>query len=116
MWISVGEGRKTHHIESFAGPPFPFRPRHACSLQTECHVVEGIPPRKQAVFLKDVTQRWDVPRAYGFALDCDRAAIARLQPGNDVEQRALAAAGWTKKSENLAAMKFERDVLERPEC
>src|SRR4029079_10972731 len=46
---------------------------------------------------------------------CLRARVARLQPGDDPQQRRLAAAGRSQESGQLPGRQGDVDVLERDE-
>ncbi|MDZ7747654.1 MAG: hypothetical protein U5K43_01480 [Halofilum sp. (in: g-proteobacteria)] len=46
-----------------------------------------------------------------FVVEPDIARGRREEAGDDVEQRGLAAAGWTEDGQDLAILQAERDVL-----
>src|SRR6185312_12007654 len=62
-----------------------------------------------AVLGRDV----DVGAADDQIADPDRAALRSLEPGDQAQQRALAAAGRTEHREELALVDRERNVVDR---
>ncbi len=47
------------------------------------------------------------------AFEEHRAGIGRFQPGDDAQQRGFAATGRAEQRDQLAAGKFQRDIIQR---
>src|SRR5450759_402779 len=87
--------------------------RHAARLETEFDVGERAAPRQQAVFLEHVADAapcGEVPRWR--AVEAYLAAVGLENAGDDVEQRALAAAGGAEDREDRMRGNGEIDVFQ----
>jgi hypothetical protein len=69
-------------------------------------------PRKQCEVLKDDAA---VRSRTGdlLAINQDRSGFHRQKAADEIEQRRLAATGWTKQGDKLAIGYFKRDLIER---
>ena len=82
--------------------------------ETERHVLEHAHMAEQRVMLEDEPH---LPFAHMLlrgvlALQQNPAAVGRFQPGDDPEQRGLAAARRAEQRDKLAIWKIERDIAE----
>ena len=89
----------------------------AAHAQPESDVLEDAHVAEEGVVLEDEAHLARLRRLPG-GLDtayADRAGIGPRQPGQQAQQRGLAAAGGAEQREQLAVVDIEADVLERLE-
>ena len=85
-----------------------FAPQPVADIRRHIHV------REEGVGLEHHVDRSQVRRNAGhvLAVDLDAAGIGRLQPGQQAEQRGLAAARAAQQGEQLAAGDLEIDIVD----
>ena len=95
---------------SFSVRAFRSRRRHLHHLQRIGNIVEGAHPRKQrlAVVLEHVAEL-DLRQQH--AVEQDLAFVDRNEPGDHVDQRALAAAVRPEHGDQFAARNIEIEVV-----
>ncbi len=81
-------------------------------LQSEQQVVHHVEPREQRVFLEHHHPVSAGP-AHRHAIGEDPARVGPLQPGDDVQQRRLAAARRANQADELALVHLQRHAIER---
>ena len=86
--------------------------RHAAHGKTEADVLPDIQPGEQRCLLEDQAALWR-RSGDGFAVRADRARGRLFEPGDEIEQRALAATGRAQQNDELAGLDLEIDVGQR---
>src|SRR5258708_603404 len=83
----------------------------AAALQAVFHVVDHPHPGEYAVLLEHhATIR--AGTSDGLSVNLDAAVALVQQPGDDLQQRALAAPGWAEQADELAARDTECNAVE----
>ena len=88
-------------------------PGDALRLQRERRVAERVAPRQQQVALRHQRARRQPRRRAGVATDRDGPAVGLLQPGDQLQQRRLAAARRADDPQHLAGPDREIQPVER---
>ena len=109
--IVVGKAVQAELVEHGARALFRVAARHAPDLEAELHVGDRRAPGQQQVLLQHVA---------GFRRDAgehravppDLAGTRRKQPGEDIEQRRLPAAGGADDGDDLARLQLEADLAD----
>ncbi len=104
-----------HELQGFARTTHRFAFRDTAHLQPEADVVQHRHMRKQRVVLKHHAKatflwRQDVD---ALVIEPDAAACQRLQSGDAIERRGLAAPRGTKQRDELAAPDVQVEALQR---
>src|ERR1700752_1510165 len=83
--------------------------------QSEGDVFKHVQMRKERIVLKDHAEAASLRRQTRdfFAFEVDRAGVGFFQTRDHSECGRLAAARWTKQSEKLTALHFERHAGDR---
>src|SRR5229473_235991 len=110
MRIVVGEAREPGAVEVMTDHVLDGPPRHVAHAQAVGRVLPHRHPGEDRVALK----HHRVLRAVGAGrhVDLDRSGGGGLQPGEDAQQRRLAAPGRADDREELAARDVERDIVD----
>ena len=111
--IGAAETGETHEGERLVHAPNNFRAVGAGPAQAECDVVPHVEPGESGIFLEHDPDLVGDGAGNGAAFHLDGARRRRDQPGDDLEQRALAAARGPDHAEELAAPKLEIEPAER---
>jgi len=110
--------REVHHAKGRLHVFAALRAAQARELQGQLHVLEGREHRDQVVELEDEPHVGGPPAGQlrlvegrdVDAADDDRAAVDLVDPGDEIEQRALARARGAHQREELAFADVEVDV------
>src|SRR5712691_5646105 len=110
MRIVIREAREPGAVEVMADHVLDGPPRHVAHAQAVGRVLPHRHPGEDRVALK----HHRVLRAVGAGrqVDLDRSGGGGFQPGEDAQQRRLAAPGGADDSEELAARDVERDIVD----
>ena len=110
----LGEAGQAEGLKLRQRPPPRFGARDALHLQPQRDIVEHGAPGEEQVFLGHVAEPGEaLLGAERLAVDQDFAAVGRVEPGDQVEQGALAAAGGPDERDEFAVGDIERDIVER---
>ena len=107
------QARKIDELEQLFAAAATLVLGDASDLEGELDVLGDVHVAKQRVVLEDDADRpllWRERRDVAAVKD-DAAVIARRQPGDHPEDRALAAAAGTQKDQQLAVRDLERDLV-----
>jgi len=110
--VAVAERAQAHAAKPVLGLRAGFTLWHTTELQARHDVFQRGAPGHEAFGLEHVA-RTGVDTSQWLAKDAHRALAGHQQPGRDVEQRALAAAGGPHHADELPGAHGERDVLDR---
>ncbi len=105
---------QAQHVGDAAGD---LVPRQAFLLETERHVGLHRQMREQRIALKHHVDRTPVrrhPREID-AVEQDATGIRPLEPGDQTQQRGLAAARGAEQREEFAVVNVEGELVERDE-
>ena len=94
---ALGEVAEVHHLEQLRGARPALGARHACELQRDLDVAAHGEPREQRGFLEH--------QAGALGVHVDRARRRLVEAGDEIEQRALAAARRAEQAHELAAVR-----------
>jgi hypothetical protein len=110
--IHVGEAREPDQIEPLQRLALGLAAAAAVHPQAEHHVLLHGEPRKQRVALKHHPAIGARP-LHRLAVEQHLTARLRVEPGQDADQRRLAAARRADHADELAPVRAEADVVER---
>src|SRR5215467_14496840 len=107
----IERGREAHALQRLPGHGPPLGDRRAANGEAEADVLPHRQPRKEGGLLEDETP---LRRRRGHALP-ERPQIARghrLETGDEIEQRALAATGRSQEGDELPGSDVDVDVAQ----
>jgi hypothetical protein len=110
--IDLLEPGEPYEPEQLGGAGAVFGQRQPADFRLQHHVAENGAPLHQGRSLEDETDVALRP-AHGGTVQQHLAAGGRVQPGHDLQQRALAAAAGSDQRDELARPRREPDVLQR---
>src|SRR5581483_8823035 len=99
----AAEALEPHHAEQLAGPLLALRLGHTGQAQGQVHVAPHRQPGEERRLLEHERR----PPAHG-----DGPGGRRVEPGQQVQQRRLPAAGGADQAAELAGGDLERDAVE----
>jgi len=91
-----------------------LRACHAAQTQRQKHVVGRTCPRQQRGVLEYEANFAQRRLATGIPYQTTRVRL--VQPGDQSQQRRLAAAGWTEQAHEVAIRNGQRNVAQRLDC
>ncbi len=100
----VREPVEMHGVQQVGGAGRPLAPRHLAQLQRQLDVLLRGQPWKERRLLEEQRR---------LLTDLDRAGGGPVEPGDEVQQRRLAATRRADEADELARGDVERDVVER---
>ena len=114
-WQAIRQVRQADELEQLLGARAPRMRTYPPYLQPEGDVLEHRQMREQRIALEREAERPRLRRPLGHALvaEVDLAGRRRLEPGDDAEQRGLAAAGRAEEGHELPLLDLEHDIAKR---
>ena len=109
--IEIGEARKMHEIEIVGGLGDALGPRQSLHLERPSDVLDGGEPGKQRELLEHhaaIGAGWPDRGA----VEAQFAAARRLEAADDVQERALAAAGRAHDGNELVLVDGQRQAID----
>ena len=112
--IFVPVRHQPHHAKIIVDPAVLLRPANLLQLQSATDVLlHGLPGKQGGARILEEHHAFAVRRGDGPAVQCGTAKCRGIEPGQDVQQRGLAAARWAKQAKELTIPDFKRDLFER---
>ena len=110
--VGARKARQPDEVDPLARVRGRLAPRLPAELEPEGHVLEHRPPRKERVALKHHAAV-STGAANLLTVEQERSGGRVVEAGEDSNERRLPATGRSDEADELAAVRPERDVLQR---
>lgn len=115
--IGILEPGQPELRKTLGSDPASFLVGNAVNVECEGSVFDRGAPRQQQIALPHVGGTAEPgPERGNLSVECDIATGLGKEPGNDVEQSALARTGRSDQRDELAVVDVETDVVQRLQC